>query len=282
MFHPSLTIVIPSTISFQPALLIVFKSSRMPWLEYGCAVCQALPSHFFNSPSSTAQLVTYQAANWLQNSFSYTFKTLLVNQQPSYLAELLITETPSRSLRSFSQHKHKNPFIKSKQGERAFAYAAPTIWHSLPAHLRTCTSITTFHALLKTHFFSSVVIECYLDWFFWLMVCMCLTLLGSLIWLNCVGGIVLLVLAAKASLTLSFDCEMDDKPWLIDWLIDRSIDWLIDWLIDIYRSHVMKSITDSEYWLFSYLRYLYIIQLILYGCSYVDSIVSCYLFIFIF
>jgi hypothetical protein len=83
---------------------------------------------------------------------SLTFKTLHFNQ-PSYLAELLITETPSRSLRSFSQHKLKIPFIKSKLGERAFAFSAPTIWNSLPAHLRTCTSITTFHALLKTHFF---------------------------------------------------------------------------------------------------------------------------------
>ena len=40
-------------------------------------------------------------------------------------------------------------FIKSKLGERTFAFAAPTIWNSLPAHLRTCTSITTFHALVK-------------------------------------------------------------------------------------------------------------------------------------
>ena len=48
------------------------------------------------------------------------------------------------------------------------------------------------------------------------MACMCLTLLGSLIWLDCVDGMVLLVLAAKTSLMLSFDCEMDDKPGLID------------------------------------------------------------------
>ena len=82
----------------------------------------------------------YQETNWLQNSFSY-FKTLNFNQ-PSYLAELLITKTPSHSLRSFSQHKLRIHFIKSKQGERAFAFAASTIWNSLPAHLRTCTSIT--------------------------------------------------------------------------------------------------------------------------------------------
>ena len=48
------------------------------------------------------------------------------------------------------------------------------------------------------------------------MACMCLTLLGSLNWLDYVGGMVLLVLAAKASLTLSFDHKMDDKSRLID------------------------------------------------------------------
>jgi hypothetical protein len=60
------------------------------------------------------------------------------------------------------------------------------------------------------------------------MACMCLTLLGSLNWLDYVGGMVLLVLAAKASLTLSFDCEMDDKPGLIDWLVDYPIRFTVD------------------------------------------------------
>ena len=48
------------------------------------------------------------------------------------------------------------------------------------------------------------------------MACMCLTLLGSLNWLDCVNGMVLLALAAKASVTLSFDYEMDDMPGLVD------------------------------------------------------------------
>ena len=84
---------------------------------------------------------------------SLTFKTLHFNQ-PSYLAELLIPETSTRPLRSVFQYKLRVPFIKSKLGERSFAFAAPTIWNSLPSHLRSCTSITTFHSLLKTHFFS--------------------------------------------------------------------------------------------------------------------------------
>ena len=48
------------------------------------------------------------------------------------------------------------------------------------------------------------------------MACMCLTFLGSLICLDCVGGMVLLVMAAKASLMLCFDREMDDRLWLMD------------------------------------------------------------------
>ena len=41
---------------------------------------------------------------------------------------------------------------------------------------------------------------------------MCLTLLGSSCWLDYVGGMVQLILVSEASLTLSFDFEMDDKP----------------------------------------------------------------------
>ena len=43
------------------------------------------------------------------------------------------------------------------------------------------------------------------------MACMCLTLIGSLIWLDCVGGMVLLNVVAKASLMLSFDRKKKDN-----------------------------------------------------------------------
>ena len=44
--------------------------------------------------------------------------------------------------------------LYAKHGERSFAFAAPTIWNSLPLYIRSCTSNTTFRALLKTHFFA--------------------------------------------------------------------------------------------------------------------------------
>ena len=104
---------------------------------------------------------TLRHLNWLpitqridlQNIFSYF-------QNSSFQSTILPCWTPHH-WNSFSlltiflllQHKLKIPYIKSKQGEHSFSFAAPTIWNSLPAHLRTCTSITIFHALLKTHFF---------------------------------------------------------------------------------------------------------------------------------
>ena len=143
---------------------------------------------------------------------SLTFKTLHFNQ-PSYLAELFITETP-RSLRSFSQHKLKIPLLSSLNKVNV----PLLLLHLLSGDTLCLLTFALFVLLLlhfmlflKTHFFSSVV-NLFFGLVFWLMACMCLTLLGSLIWLYCVGGMVLLVLAAKASLMLSFDCEMDDKP----------------------------------------------------------------------
>ena len=38
-------------------------------------------------------------------------------------------------------------------GERAFAYAAPTLWDKLPVHIRSSTSLLDFRKKLKTHFF---------------------------------------------------------------------------------------------------------------------------------
>ena len=72
---------------------------------------------------------------------SIVFNTLH-SKQPSYLADLLIPYAPSRTLRSSDQHLLHVPFVMSVRGKRAFSFAAPFIWNSLPLSLRTCTSIT--------------------------------------------------------------------------------------------------------------------------------------------
>ena len=83
---------------------------------------------------------------------SITFKTLH-NRQPTYLFELLTPHVPSSYLRSSNKHLLVVPRITSDNGRRAFSFSAPTVWNSLPLHLRSCTSLPTFLAGLKTHLF---------------------------------------------------------------------------------------------------------------------------------
>ena len=40
------------------------------------------------------------------------------------------------------------------KGERAFSHFGPSIWNSLPSHIRNAATITTFKSALKTHYFS--------------------------------------------------------------------------------------------------------------------------------
>lgn len=44
-------------------------------------------------------------------------------------------------------------FVKSAQGRRFVAFAAPTVWNSLPLQLRMSLSILSFHSHLKIHLF---------------------------------------------------------------------------------------------------------------------------------
>ena len=83
---------------------------------------------------------------------SLTYKTLLI-KQPSYLFELLTPYVPTRNLRSLDKHLLTVPDIRSANGRRSFAFAAPTIYNSLPLQLRSCQSLSLFLSGLKTHLF---------------------------------------------------------------------------------------------------------------------------------
>ena len=81
---------------------------------------------------------------------SITFKTLH-NKQPIYLFELLTPHVPSFYLRSSGKHLLVIPRNTSDNGRRSFSFSAPTVWNSLPLHLRSCTSLPMFLSGLKTH-----------------------------------------------------------------------------------------------------------------------------------
>jgi hypothetical protein len=92
-----------------------------------------------------SQRITYKIA-------SLTFKTLHY-KQPSYLFNILSPYTPLSKLRSSNKHHLTVPLVKSELGRRAFSYAAPFIWNSLPLSLRSSSSIDSFLSSLKTYLF---------------------------------------------------------------------------------------------------------------------------------
>lgn len=73
---------------------------------------------------------------------------------PLHPSELLNSHIPVRELRSSNQFLLQRPKTRLKQrGNRAFAAAAPKLWHHLPLHISTAQNVNTFKTFRKTHLF---------------------------------------------------------------------------------------------------------------------------------
>ena len=57
----------------------------------------------------------------------------------------------SRQLRSTSSNPLYTPRVKTKAGTRAFSVAAPTVWNSLPASVKSEGNIVSFRRRLKPY-----------------------------------------------------------------------------------------------------------------------------------
>jgi len=75
-------------------------------------------------------------------------------QHQSYLSSLINLNTTSRALRSSSLSLLHVPFTTTAIGRRAFRFAAPTIWNSIPLSIISLPSLNSFKRSLKTHLFS--------------------------------------------------------------------------------------------------------------------------------
>ena len=77
---------------------------------------------------------------------------------PRYLSDLVTAcaDLPCRQhLRSASSRHYDIPPTSLKFGERAFSYAAPVAWNSLPGELQRLDDTNTFKKQLKSHLFTS-------------------------------------------------------------------------------------------------------------------------------
>ena len=109
---------------------------------------------------------------WTNNSFrtnwshTYLCYNCLNSTAPDYLTELLRIYTPTRQLRSSSDTSILCiPTVRTHSlGQRAFSYAAPTVWNTLPYEIRSSNTISSFKSSLKTYLFQQS---------YWLCVCVC-------------------------------------------------------------------------------------------------------------
>lgn len=76
-----------------------------------------------------------------------------VGKAPRYLSDtvqLTSTRVTRSDLRSLSNTaSYVTPHLRTKFGERAFSYAGPASWNSLPAELRSVSDSTVFKNKLK-------------------------------------------------------------------------------------------------------------------------------------
>ena len=153
-----LTTVIPSL----PHSL--FLSSR------GCRVFQnSLCRVVTRSSRYTHATPNLEKLHWLPVKYRVLFKIGLITYkvlkygQPVYLKDKLHPYTSSRNTRR-SSPKYKflqvpsfdSKIYKShKYLTKSFSHHAPAFWNSLPVHVRTSPSVTSFRKHLKTHLFKS-------------------------------------------------------------------------------------------------------------------------------
>ena len=99
--------------------------------------------------------------HWLPIKHRINYKILLITYKalnslaPPYLADLLHHHAPSRFLRSNSANLLQVPRTERRTwGDRAFSVAAPTLWNSLPSHIKVSPTLSSFKSALKTYLFT--------------------------------------------------------------------------------------------------------------------------------
>ena len=90
---------------------------------------------------------------------NYKLSTIVFNtlnsDSPKYLSDLLSLYTPARPLRSSSDTSSLCvPSVRTVTfGHRSFSYSGPSVWNSLPLHVRSSDSASIFKCRVKTHLF---------------------------------------------------------------------------------------------------------------------------------
>ena len=113
------------------------------------------------SPRFSRSVPLLKSLHWLPVHYRIIFKMCTIayqalsSTQPAYLNSMLTPTRNSRQLRSTSSNPLHIPRVKTKAGTRAFSVAAPTVWNSLPASVKSQGNIVSFRRHLKTYLFNA-------------------------------------------------------------------------------------------------------------------------------
>ena len=103
-----------------------------------------------------------KSLHWLPVEMRIKFKIACLvfkcihGEAPQYLQSLISVYEPPRTLRSSQQIQLQRFVSTTTLSTRAFSRAAPIVWNSLSSHTRSCSSLSSFRAKLKTEFFGLV------------------------------------------------------------------------------------------------------------------------------
>ena len=147
----------------------------MSRLDYGNALCYGMSKGNMEKlqrvQNAAARLVTRKRRSahitpilfdlhWLPIEYRVMFKILvqvfraLNGQAPVYMCDMLHQYKPQRTLRSTDQSLLQVPKTRKRNfGDRAFSCAAPTLWNSLPADIKSAQTLVIFRKKVKTHCF---------------------------------------------------------------------------------------------------------------------------------
>ena len=113
------------------------------------------------SPRFSRSVPLLKSLHWLPVHYRIIFQICTIayqavsSTQPAYLNSMLTLARNSRQLRSTSSNPLYIHRVKMKAGTRAFSVAAPTVWNSLPASVKSEGNIVSFRRRLKTYLFNA-------------------------------------------------------------------------------------------------------------------------------
>ena len=120
------------------------------WIHNETVINLALFSSIINGITKESRLRI--SIPW--ECFNSSIESKIVSHLHLYTVDLLEVQESCRALRSNKENRLKLPMTRTKTlGTRAFTYAAPAVWNSLPVDIRNTKCIKAFKILLKTHYF---------------------------------------------------------------------------------------------------------------------------------